>query len=76
MNCSKNAIGRIIGKNGKTLKLLQLIYNVQISVCQDKNPCIVKIYGTCTAIERTIQSINLIVTGINPIEVIMSKSFS
>lgn len=63
-------MGRVIGRQGRTLKMIQSILCVKLSIFQGHDPCTIHIYGTQLAVERATWAIQEIVNGIHPIDVV------
>ena len=63
-------VGRVIGRQGRTLKMIQSILCVKLSIFQGNEPCTVNIYGTSLAVERATWVLEKIVQGVHPIDVL------
>jgi hypothetical protein len=63
INCPKNMVGRVIGKNGETIKALQQFTGAQIQIDQRCDPTRVSIAGPAKAMQMATSMVQDIVAG-------------
>lgn len=63
VNCPKAMVGRVIGKNGETIKALQNYSGAQIQIDQTTDPMKVTITGTQQSLNLAISMVTDIVNG-------------
>lgn len=61
--CPKAMVGRVIGKGGEVIKLLQKQHNVNIQIDQSSDPCRVSVTGNTMYVAKAIEHIRDIVNG-------------
>lgn len=66
MECPKNMVGRVIGKGGETIKLLQKTFTVNIQINQQVEPMKISIQGAPGAVQTALNAIQDIIAGGNP----------
>lgn len=68
MDCPKNMVGRVIGKGGETIKLLQKTFTVNIQINQQVDPMKISIQGSPGAVNTALNAVQDIIAGGNPFE--------
>ena len=63
VECPKSMVGRVIGKNGETIKALQSYTGALIQINQTIEPTQVTISGTQTSLSLAVSMVNDIVKG-------------
>lgn len=63
IECPKSMVGRVIGKNGETIKALQVYTGSLIQVNQAEEPCQITISGTPQSLNLAVSMVNDIVKG-------------
>ncbi|MEW5304911.1 MAG: hypothetical protein WDW36_007488 [Sanguina aurantia] len=63
MDCARSMVGRIIGKNGETVKALQSFSGAQIQVDQSTEPCRVSISGPPYSLSLAVSMVQDIISG-------------
>ncbi|KAK9861774.1 hypothetical protein WJX84_004295 [Apatococcus fuscideae] len=66
MECPKNMVGRVIGKGGETIKLLQKTFTVNIQINQQVEPMKISIQGAPGAVQTALNAVQDIIAGGNP----------
>jgi far upstream element-binding protein len=61
MNCAKSMVGRLIGKQGDTIKQLQRNTGANVQIDQTQDPCIITVTGQTANINSAIRDINNII---------------
>lgn len=61
--CPKAMVGRVIGKGGEVIKLLQKQHNVNIQIDQSMDPCRVSVTGNNMYVVKAIEHIRDIING-------------
>jgi polyribonucleotide nucleotidyltransferase len=61
MNCAKAMVGRVIGKQGDTIKQLQRNTGANVQIDQSSDPCIITITGQTANINNAVRDINNII---------------
>ena len=59
-------VGRVIGKGGETIKLLQKQYGANIQIDQASDPMKVSVAGQPQAVEGALMAVQEIISGGNP----------
>lgn len=63
LSCPKSMVGRIIGKNGETIKALQIYTGVLIQIDQTEDPMKVNLYGSSASLNVAISMVQDIIQG-------------
>lgn len=63
ISCSKSMVGRVIGKNGETIRALQNFTGAIIQIDQSTDPMKVTVSGTTESVTLAISMVNDIVNG-------------
>ncbi|KAK9814912.1 hypothetical protein WJX73_001792 [Symbiochloris irregularis] len=66
VECPKTMVGRVIGKGGETIKLLQKQYGANIQIDQGSDPMKVSVAGQPQAVEGALMAVQEIINGGNP----------
>jgi polyribonucleotide nucleotidyltransferase len=61
MNCAKSMVGRVIGKQGETIKQLQRNTGANVQIDQSQDPCIITVTGQTANINNAMRDINNII---------------
>ena len=61
-------VGRVIGKGGETIKLLQKTFTVNIQINQQVDPMKISIQGSPGAVHTALGAVQDIIAGGNPFE--------
>ena len=61
MNCPKSMVGRVIGKQGDTIKQLQRNTGANIQIDQSSDPCVITLTGQMSSINNAMRDINTII---------------
>lgn len=61
--CPKAMVGRVIGKGGEVIKLLQKQHNVNIQIDQTIDPCRVSVTGNQMYVGKAVEHIRDIING-------------
>lgn len=63
LDCPKGMVGRVIGKGGETIKMLQKTHGVNIQIDQSGDPTKVQVTGPPAAVQRTLAQVREIIQG-------------
>ena len=61
MTCAKSMVGRVIGKQGETIKQLQRNTGANIQIDQSSDPCTITVTGQNSNINNAMRDINTII---------------
>ena len=66
IDCPKSIVGRVIGKGGETIKMMQKNFGANIQIDQSQEPMKITVAGQPQAVEAAAAAVTEIINGGNP----------
>ena len=66
IDCPKSVVGRVIGKQGETLKALERLYGARIEIHQTLDPTTITIAGQALAVDSAADAVRELINGGGP----------